>query len=466
MVARPSRGLRIVALIAAATGLRCAILTDLDGLSGGDARQESDAGADVAPVKEAGGPVELPDGEIELVDDDAADFGAGTFDATGFAGDRVALVSAVTTGRFTSRIHDTGRDVAIASLRWVPGAPYGKPLPDLGVADGAYRAGVLDMRDNVLLLHFDGAAGPLVGTVADRSGGSNDAIVKTSASLVADGIFGAALRDDISGYVAVPISAASGLNFGVSDVTWAYWVRSTQDCPIVNPPSGNRVQLGYEETTGDKTHVWLGCSSTAGSSCENPDGTGRAGGTWCSRKVPAGDCSAVCGRTTINDGRWHHVALVKRGHSPGTLKLFVDGKPDAAEAPTAFESPIAVAPGVEMGVGAFSNGTFAAAGDFDEIAIWRRALSDEEIRSSYLRGMLSLALRVRVCATPDCAGAADFGGPSADVPAFADRPGEGPVGTFAAPLRGRYFQYEVQLDSRAAAETPELFEVRLRGKFL
>lgn len=465
MTSRRARALEIAAVLAAAATLRCALFTDLGGFSDGEGPEGGGAPGDGAPAAEAGGPVTLPDGDVEMTDDDAADFGAGSHEGTTSTDGFVSLVGG-TQGRFRSRVHDAGREVGFVSLSWVPAAPYGKPLPDKGGAERGYADGAIDMRDNVLLFHFDAPAGDLGGAVDEMSGGDNGGSVIGVEASTADGRVGGALRDDLGGRIGVPVSASSGLNFGVSDVTWAYWVRSTQDCPPANPPSGNRVHLGYDESAGDKTHLWLGCSSTAGSSCENPDGTGRAGGTWCSRKVPTSDCKGVCGRTPINDGKWHHVAMVKRGHSPGTLSLYVDGKLDAAEAPIAFETPIAVEPGIEFAVGGFTGGTYPAAGDFDEVAVWRRALGEADVRALYLRGALSLSLRVRVCQEADCSDDPPFVGAAPGV-AFADS-SQGlepprPVALGTLP-RGRYVQYEAELASGASDATPRLHAVTVRAR--
>jgi hypothetical protein len=455
---RSTHLLAVAGALAAAATLRCSVFTDLGGLSGG-------VPGDDAGATEAGGPQVLPGGDVDLVDDDAGDFDAGEHEGTAVVGGRVSLASA-RSGRFVSRVHDIGRDAALVSLAWTPGAPYGKRLPDRGGAERGYPSGALDMRDNVLLFHFDGPAGALSGAVQDESGSDNHGSAAGQGSTIAAGLLGGAMRDDIQGRVAVPVGAASGLNFGVSDFTWSYWVRSTQDCPPTNPPYGNRVHLGYDESSGDRTHLWLGCASTAGSSCAAPDGTGRAGGTWCSRQSPSSDCVGFCGRTPINDGKWHHVAVVKQGHNPGTLSLFVDGKVDTPVVPTAFATPIAVEPGIELAVGAFSGGTFPAAGDFDEVAVFRRALGGDEVRSLYLRGALSLSIRVRVCKLPDCSDDPPFAGPAAGAafddatpslapPAAADLSGLG---------RGRYVQYAAALASAAADASPELVDVRIRAR--
>jgi hypothetical protein len=453
-----THALRLGVLALAALAARCSLVTDLDGLSGGPS-SPPDPGDAAAPGP---GPVPQPDGSLLLRDSTAADFNTGTHSGTKTAADSVTL-AAGPTGRFRSRVHDAGRDVAFVSLAWTPAAPYGKALPNNAARETGYARDALDMRGNVTLFHFDGPEGSLT-SAADTSGANNDG-VPSGGSRVGAGIVGNALSDDASSYVKVSVPSESKLNFGDADVTWAYWVRSTQDCPSANFPSGNRVHVGMEETGGNSTHVWLGCMSSA-NRCPAADETGRAGGTWCAERTASSDCASFCGRTRINDGSWHHVAIVKRGHRPGTLRLFVDGKVDAPDVPTAFVAPIVVSARTELGVGAFSGGSFQASGDFDEIGIWSRALEDDEVGAVHRRAALRLSLRVRVCTRADCSDDPPFRGGAGDAP-FADASGAltppGPA-SLADLGRGRYIQYEAELSTATAGVTPELIEVSMLAR--
>jgi len=92
----------------------------------------------------------------------------------------------------------------------------------------------------------------------------------------------------------------------------------------------------------------------------------------------------VTGTTTINDGGWYHLALVKTGT---TLRLYVNGREEGTAA---------------TGLGSFSvdRATIAAArasstsnywnGTLDEPAIWRRALTATEILEHYNEGALGM----------------------------------------------------------------------------
>ncbi len=391
------------------------------------------------------------------------EFGAGVFEGTAWAGDHLSLSVGQASGRFVSRVFDAGAVATWGALRWEPGAPYRKPLPDAGGQDALYRQGAVSMVDNVLLLHFD-EAGSVAGKLAptDASGQGHPIVVAGSATATTSPL-GLSLDDDLGGYIFTSIDAASPLNFDESDFSWALWVKTTQACPPEMPPAGNRVLMGADGVGAERTHLWLGCTSSVTSDCPN-DGFGHAGGTFCSR-LPSAECVSYCGRTAINDGAWHHLAVVKRGQTQGALRLYVDGKPDlaVAELPFAFEAPVRFDPGIELAVGAFSQGTFPAAGAFDEVAVWRRALGDDEVASIYRRGALGLGLRVRVCSQPDCSDA-EFFGPAGGQSAYLDA-AEGSPMTSPASLRGlpqgRYVQYEATFTSTAPGASPELYAVEL-----
>ncbi|HEU4406408.1 MAG TPA: LamG domain-containing protein [Polyangiaceae bacterium] len=457
----------------------CSFSGDLDGLSGpgaagtaGAAGAGAGAGAGGAAgagggapsggggsggtAAGAGGGLAFSDRGLE------GGFGAGTFDGSAWDGDHVALGAGRGAGRFVSRVFDAGGPAAWSSIAWEPGAPYRKPLPGSGGEDAPYRQGRASMAANVLLLHFDETSGGATKLAPVDASGEGHEVVVAGAGAAAPGPFGLSLDDELGGYVFARIDAASGLNFGTSDFTWALWVKTTQPCPSESAPSGNRVHLGAEDEGFPRTHLWLGCTSSAG--CPGADGTGRAGGTFCTSSE--GDaCVNYCGRTVINDGAWHHVAVVKRGHFPGALRLFVDGAPDlgAGDRVFTFSAPLDFEPGVEFAVGGFSRGTFPAAGAFDEVAVFRRALGDDELGALYRRGALGLGLRVRVCARPDCSDA-EFVGPAGPASAYVDA-AEGRAPTSPTELRGlppgRYFQYEASLESTAPGASPELYAVEI-----
>jgi len=435
-----------VALLALCqAGLGCSALVDLDPLTNGGG-----GGA-------GGG---LPNGVVEVGDDAfAGEFELGTSDDLLWSGDRFVLDPAHADGLFRSRVFDAGAPVTWTSLSWMPGAPYWKELPGQGAKESGYPAGSIDMADNALLLHLDGTGTLLAGGASmDASGKGVNAFVDAPAGggvEFVDGAVGQGARDDATTYL---FASTQPLDFGEGDFTWAIWASSTGDCV------GNAVFLGADDgATGP--HLWLGCSPAADSSnCGPGAAAGRAAGTFKSEHTEMGDGGGFCGTSQINDGAFHHLAIVKKGHAPSTLTLYVDGVAEANTTAT-FGHPITFATESALAIGAFTGGTYQAEGDFDEVSIWKRALSADEITSIYRRGGSRLWLRVRGCTEPDCS----------DEPLFVGPPGMDvymdPAGALGPPTdlplslpKTQYFQYEADFATLHGGVGPELLSVKARGQ--
>ncbi len=87
----------------------------------------------------------------------------------------------------------------------------------------------------------------------------------------------------------------------------------------------------------------------------------------------------LIGTTKLNDGRWHHVAMVR---SSNNIKLFVDGFQEANVTNPAISSninsPDPLLIGAERGSNAFFNGSI------DEVRIWNAARTEEELLANRL----------------------------------------------------------------------------------
>jgi hypothetical protein len=96
-----------------------------------------------------------------------------------------------------------------------------------------------------------------------------------------------------------------------------------------------------------------------------------------------GGCRVV-GETTLEPGRWYHLAGTFDGE---TARIYVDGRLEAERAYKgplrSDKAPVHLGGGKLFGTGFGNN--FTVAGTIDEVAIWNRALSGDEIES--LAGM-------------------------------------------------------------------------------
>lgn len=384
----------------------------------------------------------------------AADFVAGELTAMRVVGDSVELAPDRTDGTFESRVFDAGREVSIVEVEWVPDRPYGKPLP--AAPESGYPSGGVDLSEAVLWLDFDEATGDFAdgSLVKDRSNRTGGALVVGDPAGLVEGIYGLAYDDDIDSHLEVAAMPGGPFDFREGDFTWMYWVRTQQPCPNVNPPEGNRVHLGIEETSDDNTHLWVGCSSNYGN-CTGDAMSGRFAGNL---RVVTNEQRGFCGMKPINDGAWHHLAMVKSGHTPSaTVRLYVDGELDAERM---FDLPgeASFATTVPFYVGGFNGTTFEAWGTFDEIVVAHRAFTQAEVEAAYARHAMSLTVDIRVCDEPQCGDNPPFAG------GFVD-----PVGATTAPVRvdvaasgrGRYLQYRMSATSLPSSLRPRFDRVTL-----
>jgi hypothetical protein len=410
-----------------------------------------------------------PTGSFEFLDDEAAEFSAGSMDGVVYADGHLRLIDAGTTGTFTSRVFDAGVIAQWEDLRWMPDAPYAKPLPNAQAAETGYEFGAVDMSGNVWLAHFE-EPGPLAaGTaIADGSGMGNAAqIVGSDASTAVPGVFGLALEDAVDAYVSID-TASGSFDFGVDDFTWSIWFRFTHDCAT------NNVWMGIEDVVGGgdlEEHLWMGCSSSVWTDCPPVDPGPHAAGTLISQQgADPEDGLPVCGEPGIDDGQWHHMLLTKEGHARSVVRFYVDAQLQS-ETTGSFAQPIVFDNDPDFAIGAFTGETYDSSATLDESVIWRRALTNDEIRGVYERGASQLALEIRVCEDATCADDPPFRGGEDLVasevfvdPSDALSPGT-PLSVSGLPP-GRYVQYRVTMHAAEASRPPALSSVRVGGAML
>ncbi|MFB6849239.1 exo-alpha-sialidase [Streptomyces sp. NPDC056373] len=222
-----------------------------------------------------------------------------------------------------------------------------------------YEGGAVDARDEIRFARFtEDWLKPRRGadpTTRDAAAGAKAAAVLGGAARTA-GVRGGALSFDGTDD-AVRLPYRSRLPLGEGDFTASLHFR-------------------YTATTGEQPFLWMG-----GIGSTQPQ-------IWL-RGEPAGNrvrglITTRSGATTVrsasvwtdgahNDGRWHHLALRRGG---GQLTLFLDGTPlTTADVPGSVSrnSPFGVHIGQRMDSRAFLTGAI------DDVRVWNRALSDEEL---------------------------------------------------------------------------------------
>lgn len=234
---------------------------------------------------------------------------------------------------------------------------YARGLTGRSVADGR------GVDSPTAYWSFNEAAGT---TTADASGnGRNGVLVNMDfAARTAGKQCGGLFFDGVDDYVEV--AGYKGV-LGPASRTCTAWVKTTaarQVC-ILSWGSENSGQKWFFRVEADGTvsvGVWGGYVRTTSTS-------------------------------TVNDGRWHHAAAVfANDGSPdiSEIRLYVDGILQAAL--SSNEQTVNTAAGQNVMIGAFKNAAAATTGFFegylDEVRIYDRSLSDEDIFSLYRRHAL------------------------------------------------------------------------------
>ncbi|MFH8973518.1 exo-alpha-sialidase [Streptomyces sp. NPDC017890] len=222
-----------------------------------------------------------------------------------------------------------------------------------------YEAGAVDARDEIRFARFTEhwlqprrGADP---TTPDLAAGAAPAAVLGGAATT-DGAVGGALSFD-GADDAVRLPYAERLPLGAGDFTVS-------------------LRFRYSAADGEQPLLWMGGVGTTQPQVwlRAEPGNGRIQGLITARDAGAAPRSAwVRTDRAHNDGRWHHLALRRGG---GRLTLYIDGTTaGAADVPGSVSrnSPFGVHIGERV------DGRARLTGAIDEVHVWNRALTDEEI---------------------------------------------------------------------------------------
>ncbi|WP_428264663.1 LamG domain-containing protein [Haliangium sp.] len=428
---------------------------------------EADAGQSLPPPPIDAAPGDCPG---PLVDGPAScGFSAGDFSGTRAAvGGGITLGDGRDSGEFVSRVFDGGEPgTTWYTLAWATDGPDGVPLPDDGTSDLSYQRDGADMADNVLLLHLDDPALDPGRRLVDGSGRGNQAVLVSATGdplASPEGPFGRAVVDTLDSYLSLDIdptltpALGTDLEFGEGDFTWAMWVKTSEDC------TEDKIFMGTQgQGAAGVIFLSLGCAAGAPGTCDGGPSEGRASGFFTT--ALGGDGAEYCGLTQINDDAWHHLALVKSGHATAQVSLFVDGVLEST-AQANFDQPIEFTSPTQLTVGTFPSDVnlWQSEAAYDELAIWRRALSADEVSALYRRGALRVGFQVRACTDPACADDPPFLGPGGSETRLyrASSAGVAPERSVALDgVSGRFLQYRVVLESDVAGDSPRVRRVGL-----
>ncbi len=370
----------------------------------------------------------------------------------------VQLPPSFDAGRLASRIFDAGSDTLWSELRWNPRAPYETPLQiPVGDEDVSYPSGNTGLAALEFLAHVDAAPFANNDPVADATG-LRQAFWLGSPTSDISGVFGRGLAHaDNNDADAFRIELTEAVEPGTGPFTWTLWYRS-ESCA-----GTTMLALDAAPDAIGAGLYFMACGGNA--ECVN------TGSRYALAFIrgPGDPLSQVCSDVPIDDGVWHHLALRREVNDAGqVLEIFVDGR-------LAGGRPFPVVTDVSVHLDAMVQETFtlaggnegihSGAGDYDEFALWNRALSTEELENLYNRGALSARFQIRACSSADCSDA-EFVGPGDDLQSGYLDPGpqfRHAVDLSALELRGRYIQYRFQLQRPLGAPSPAIEAVTVTG---
>ena len=222
---------------------------------------------------------------------------------------------------------------------------------------------LLAVSPNLLAVSTDGLVGVWLfddgnGTaVVDSSGNGLDGEVAAGNPQWVDGKFGGAMEFGGADMVTVADNDALDL----TSFTVAAWI---------NSPG-----------TSGKWHV-IAAKETRNPTGRNYGIFGHVNSGVIHYSFTAGGWKSYDAKTNVTDGTWHHVAAT---YEKPNFKLYIDGEVDAEVAPNADPETNAS----PLYIGGCDIGGYWMTGAIDEVAVYNRALSQEEISELIADGLAS-----------------------------------------------------------------------------
>lgn len=253
------------------------------------------------------------------------------------------------------------RPVSVAIPSGVAGELGSKPVCvafPVSVSDNSYigkpvsvavQSEVLVDPDLAGLWHMDGDWG-------DASGNNNHGVPYNGAAFSSTQVAG----------------GAAGSFDGIDD----YVLGTTNGFPQGSTARTILVWLNTVNTSGDHAVFHYGASST------NPPSQGFQLLVTGGKAAVEGGEGSISGTSIVSDGKWHLLAVVYEGTSTNIVRLYVDGAEQ-----NSWVITVPATAGQIFTIGRLNAGGAHFNGLIDEVAIYKRALTAEEIRFRYASGV-------------------------------------------------------------------------------
>ena len=388
-------------------------------------------------------------------------------------------------------MRETTGSNAWSTLAWWPSLPIGVELPDnganwtisdtLALANSGYHypTATLAMSETVLLMHMNEAdqATSFFDTsgVRDLQGYRNEAYCTGNRCPQSEsGRFNGALHFDGSNDYVYLIEPK---DFPNTQATVMFWART-------NATDGGLFQYSVTDSPSVSDGVWRFQANEF--SIHNPNNlTVRIGG------------QTYASGLAINDGEWHHVAVTwdniakeievyKDGGAPQTLTASSIYTLTLPHNDGRFPARVVLGNRLDYNysyayecfysyyyycysylTGIVETAQHPYLGAMDELAVFKRALSSQEIQAAYLRGTGKMLFQVRTCTTTACSGADEyFVGPGGlRHTYFTDKPDYAtPLWSLGDIAARPFLQYRTTMEGYDPNDTPELITVTVKPR--
>ena len=323
------------------------------------------------------------DSEFTFIDDGVSLKAFGYLDGTLnglFYGQGFLSLDGVSSGSFESQIFDMGSSAVWDNLSIDVTTATGA-LIDRSLDESKVVPNGIDMRGNEALLHLDGVVNILV---QDTS--KNQQFFQmfnfdcTPADCaVVDGMIGNAINFD---GVDDRIDLGDSFN-SLSDATVSFWMK-----PDSGYSSGGDSEFLFEKYNDQANRLLFYLQGSSGK------------GIWF---IEINDeiKQITTQRTSWNDD-WYHIVLQC---GSGGMKMYVNGVLETETDASTYCFNDVGSGVVEIGDGKYyGNYLYPFDGKIDEVSIWGRALSADEIESLYERAFMDLQFSIKACDDSECLG--------------------------------------------------------------
>lgn len=330
-----------------------------------------------------------------------AHFNSGTYNRTYYnSSGYVELDLTYDNGTYTSNVFDAGSYAEWNNISWVQGVPYRQELPDNKEVESDLDGA--NMTGNILLMHMNENSGDII----DYSGEGNDGAL-TGATYGASGKLNDAIYFDGSGdYIKIDRSATTDL---INNFTINLWINpENQNGRIME--NNNRYGIHYDTTW--KYVTAIGNAAFKAQSSTN----------------------------SVSLDTWTNVVVI---YSTSGNKIYINGQQDGTNA---FNSDITNHG--DLYIASYGGTGTYFKGIIDEVAIFNRTLSGDEILNIYKRGILKLNLTAKSCDDVIC-----------DGESWVDINDTSPQDLSVD--NNTYFQYKFGFETDDVSYSPELYNVSI-----